>query len=107
MAVDFKKLGKNLGKNLGKKDAKGTTKGKGAPPEKKAPPVREAKGKDFDDTNRFVLFQNDKDGNEARPDYTGNITLADGSKLRLAGWLSHSEKVGDFISGKVSEFEEK
>lgn len=97
MAVDFKKLGK--------KAAKGTTKGKASTP--KAPPVQEAKGKDYDDTSRFVLFQNDKDGNDKRPDYTGNLTLADGSKLRLAGWLSTSEKVGDFISGKISEFEDK
>jgi hypothetical protein len=63
--------------------------------------------KDYDDTNRGVLFTNDKDGNESRPDYTGHVFInpeeyevgANGLiKLRLAGWLKESEKVGPYLS---------
>lgn len=50
--------------------------------------------KKFDDTDRGVLFENDKEGNEARPDVTGKITIKipDGAsagdvvEFRLAGW---------------------
>lgn len=83
--------------------AKGTSKGKpSTPAPKKAAPKQEG----YDDTNRFVLFPNDKDGNENRPDYTGNITLEDGRKLRLAAWLKTSDKVGEYLSGQVSEMQE-
>lgn len=52
-------------------------------------------GKPFDNTNRGVLFPNDKEGNEKRPDYTGNadIQIPDGAKpgqvikFRLSGWV--------------------
>jgi hypothetical protein len=62
---------------------------------------------EYDNTNRGVLFVNDKDGNESRPDYTGNLKLkpddytvgSDGLIfVRLAAWKQPSEKVGEFLS---------
>lgn len=109
MAVDFKKLGKKA-KASSKKD---TSKAKSST--SKAAPAA-AKGKEkFSDDNRFVLFVNDKDGNEARPDYTGKITIVlsqDATagtpvELRLAAWMQDSDKVGQYISGRVSEPQEK
>lgn len=60
---------------------------------------------DYDNTNTFALFKNDKEGNEKRPDYTGSIELEGGKKLRLAAWIKEGKK-GKFMSGKVSEFQD-
>lgn len=60
---------------------------------------------DYDDTNTFVLFKNDKEGNEKRPDYTGKVNV-NGKELRLAAWIKDGKK-GKFMAGKVSEFEDK
>lgn len=65
----------------------------------------------FDDTNRGVLFQNDKDGNDSRPDVTGHLYVdpsdfeADDKgliKIRLAGWNKSSDKAGDYLSLSAS-----
>ena len=42
---------------------------------------------DYDNTDTGALFKNDKEGNENRPDYTGNIHDANGKKRRIAAWL--------------------
>lgn len=72
-----------------------------APKGNKAP----EKSKEYDDTNRGVLFQNDKGDNENRPDYTGSINV-DGTKKRLAAWIKNSAKVGDYLSISVSDEQE-
>ncbi len=63
--------------------------------------------KQYDNTNRGVLFLNDKEGNDARPDYQGfaDIELPAGSKagdvvnFRLAGWIKTPKAGGDdFLS---------
>ena len=59
---------------------------------------------EFDNTNRGVLFTNDKGDNENRPDYTGKINI-DGTEKRLAAWVKNSDKVGDFLSIVVSDFQ--
>lgn len=72
----------------------------------------------FDNTNRFVLWPNDKGDNENRPDYTGTITVkpedfkldGDGNyTLRMAAWVKAGDpkKGGDFLSGQVSQPEAK
>lgn len=72
--------------------------------------------KDYDESNRGVLFVNDKDGNEARPDYTGKVVVkledyeADETGnilVRLAGWMNNSEKVGDYIAISASPPQQK
>lgn len=61
---------------------------------------------EYDNTNSGVLFKNDKDGNEKRPDYTGEINV-DGKDLRLAAWIKTSAKGTKFLSLRVSEKEER
>lgn len=72
-----------------------------------AKPQQTQKGSQFDDSNRGVLFVNDKDGNDARPDFTGNLAIKpedyeagdDGLiRIRLAAWNKNSGKVGDYLS---------
>lgn len=48
-----------------------------------------------------ALFKNDKQGNEKRPDYRGDITLG-GVQYEIAGWLKDGKR-GKFLSlsGKV------
>jgi hypothetical protein len=79
-------------------------------PETKAAP---AKGKqEYDDNNKGALFVNDKDGNDARPDFTGRLVLrADDYTLgengtiivRLAAWQRTSEKCGEYLSLAASD----
>ena len=45
-----------------------------------------------------ALFKNDKGDN--RPDYRGDATLQDGSKVRISGWLKDGQK-GKFLSLKI------
>lgn len=72
---------------------------------------KSAPAKEYDDANRGVLFMNDKDGNDARPDMTGNAKIkvadfeVDGDGLisvRLAAWQKESEKVGTYLSVSIS-----
>ena len=63
--------------------------------------------KQYDNTNRGVLFLNNKDGNEQRPDYQGfaDIELPEGSiagdvvSFRLAGWIKTPKAGGDDFGG--------
>ena len=58
----------------------------------------------YDNTNSFALFkQVDKQGNDARPDYTGNVTLPDGKEMRMAAWVRESKSGLKFLSGRLSE----
>lgn len=54
---------------------------------------------DFDKTNTFVLFQNDKGDNEKRPDRTGTLNV-DGVEYYMDGWVKQGAK-GAFLSGKI------
>jgi uncharacterized protein (DUF736 family) len=58
---------------------------------------------EYDNKNTFILFRNDKNGNEKAPDYSGTVTLADGSEKQLAAWLRESQKGTKFLSGRISE----
>lgn len=55
----------------------------------------------YDDTNKGVLFKNDKKGNEKAPDYTGKMNV-NGKEMRLAAWIREGAK-GKFMSLSVSE----
>lgn len=77
-----------------------------------APKGKTKKTGDFDDTDRGVLFVNDKDGNEARPDFTGNLAInpedyepgEDGLiRIRLAAWKKDSDKAGEYLSLAASQ----
>jgi hypothetical protein len=95
--VDFKKLLKN---HVGARPQEVSMPKTAAKPQQK-------KGSQFDDSNRGVLFVNDKDGNDSRPDFTGNLAIKpedyesgdDGLiRIRLAAWKKESDKVGEYLS---------
>ena len=63
---------------------------------------------EYDNKNTFVLFKNDKQGNDKRPDYSGTIVLEDGTEKQLAAWIRESKKDGSkFMSGTISEKRER
>jgi len=41
---------------------------------------------EYDNSNSGVLFKNDKDGNEKRPDYKGSINVG-GVEFWLSAWI--------------------
>ena len=57
---------------------------------------------DYDNTNSFALFKNEK-SQDNQPDYTGNITLEGGKEMRLAAWIKESKSGLKFLSGVMSE----
>lgn len=59
----------------------------------------------YDNTNRGVLFVNDKKGNEKAPDRTGKINV-DGVDFKLAGWIKEGKK-GQFLSLSIQKQEER
>jgi uncharacterized protein (DUF736 family) len=65
--------------------------------------MEEIKMADYDNTNTFALFKQDKEGNEKRPDYSGTITLEGGKELRLSAWIRESKSGLKYLSGQASE----
>jgi hypothetical protein len=70
----------------------------------------------YDDSNRGVLFMNDKGDNENRPDMTGNLAIdpeqyelgEDGLiHIRLSAWNKNSEKAGDYLSISAQQLKNK
>jgi len=60
---------------------------------------------DYDNTNRGVLFKNDKKTTEKHPDYQGNINV-NGTEYKLAAWIKTSKKGDKFMSISVSSMAE-
>ena len=54
----------------------------------------------FDNTNRGVLFPNDKKGNEKRPDFTGDLNVG-GVEYRLSARKKASKQGNNFLSISV------
>lgn len=52
---------------------------------------------DFDNTNRGVLFINDQQGNDKRPNYRGSLNVA-GVEYNISGWKKLSKKGTTFLS---------
>jgi hypothetical protein len=61
--------------------------------------VSMADGKQYDNSNSGVMFVNEKDGNERRPDWRGSIEVA-GVQYWISGWERESRN-GDIISLRV------
>lgn len=55
---------------------------------------------DYDNRNTFILFVNDKKGNDKAPDRSGTFTDAEGVEYYMDGWIKLG-KNGPFLSGKV------
>ncbi len=63
--------------------------------------------KKHDNTNSIVLFKNDKEGNEVRPDYTGKSDV-EGTIYNLSTWIQESNETGKkFLAGTVTLKHEK
>ena len=54
----------------------------------------------------FSLFKNDKQGNEKRPDYTGEGIDAEGNAIRVSAWLKDGAK-GKFMSCRIEPKQDK
>lgn len=54
---------------------------------------------DFDNTNTFILFQNDKGDNDRAPDRTGTLNV-NGVEYYMDGWIKQGKK-GAFLSGRI------
>jgi uncharacterized protein (DUF736 family) len=52
------------------------------------------------------LFDNDKAGNDARPDMRGSVTI-DGTKYSISAWHNESKGGKKYVSLKVSEWQER
>lgn len=61
--------------------------------------------KEFDNTNRGVLFPNEKGDNESKPDYTGKINV-EGTDKRIAAWIAKSKDGMEYLRIQVSDFQE-
>lgn len=53
----------------------------------------------YDNELRGSLFKNDKEGNEARPDYTGTCQIG-GVEYRMAAWLKEAASGKKYMSFK-------
>lgn len=54
----------------------------------------------YDPNMKGVLFKNDKDGNEKRPDYRGSCVI-NNVDMNISAWIKTSKKSGDkFMSLK-------
>ena len=57
----------------------------------------------YDNTNSFAMFKNEKGENQAKPDYTGTITLEGGKEMRMAAWVREAKSGVKYLSGRLSE----
>ena len=56
---------------------------------------------EYDDTNRGVLFRNDRKESDRQPDYKGSINV-DGVEYWLSAWLKESKTGTKFMSLSVN-----
>lgn len=55
-----------------------------------------------DNTNTGVLFKNDKQGNDRRPDYKGKINV-NGTEFWLSAWIKSSRDGNKYMSLSVQD----
>ena len=53
----------------------------------------------YDNTNRFALFRNDRRENDKHPEYTGTLNV-DGVEYWISAWIKEGQR-GKFFSGSV------
>lgn len=57
---------------------------------------------DYDNTNSGALFKNDKEGNENRPDYRGNVNV-EGKDFEISAWLKTAKSGVKYMSLSIQE----
>lgn len=56
---------------------------------------------EYDNRGKFVLFRNKNRKSDTHPEYTGTLTLLDGTECYLVAWMKESKKTGEkFFSGR-------
>ena len=55
----------------------------------------------YDNTNRVVIFKNNKKEKESHPDYTGTVNV-EGKEYTISLWVTDG-KSGKFFSGSIAE----
>ncbi len=60
---------------------------------------------DYDNTNRGVLFKNDRKDSDRHPDYRGSIDVG-GTEFWLSAWIKEGQK-GKFMSLSVQPKEQQ
>lgn len=56
----------------------------------------------YDNNNRGALFKNDKQGNEKRPDYKGDLNV-EGVEYRVSAWIKKSKGGMNFMSLSIEQ----
>ena len=57
---------------------------------------------EYDNTNTIIVFKNDKDGNDKKPDYKGKVNV-DGVEKEVALWIGKTKNGNEMLKGKVQE----
>lgn len=60
----------------------------------------------YDNTNRGVLFKNDRKQSDRHPDYNGSITLANGEEHWLSAWIKRDKNGKHFMSLSIGDLKQ-
>jgi hypothetical protein len=56
---------------------------------------------------RITAFKNDKEGNDKRPDYRGELKTPEGTHLQFSLWIREAKSGVKYMSGQVEPLREQ